>query len=1041
MRGFGLALALVWSATATAQTADDPPWYAGLPVADVRLSSPDGGLPEESLEPLLRVVEGAPLALSAMRLDLVTLYRVGEFSAVEADIEPWVVTDAEGALVPGVLLTYIVHPAPIAASVRVTGHDWVRALDIERAARIDLGESFYEELDAPPVEERIRALLEARGFPEGHAVVGAQPLPGTHQVDVLIHVEEGPPVLVDRLELAGRFPVPERRIRRWIGRAGVKEGKPLAASAVTDAQVAVRTRLASLGGGFTPSRGYVSARVTPAITGDGEGGTQVTYTIEPGPRLELKVRGLSWRPRAKAREAIGIDERARLTRGFLEAAPERMDTWLMERGFYTTHTDVRLDEDPRGRWQVLHVDIERGPRYLVHRVAFDGNTQTNDAELRTVMDQASDTVLRLGRATEPALLSGVRSIEDLYRSRGYLDVRARLAEIRVAEGLHDLEPDGRPPLWRVLSRPLRPGTRYLIPRVEVSEGPLTHLVALEVKGAAPDVDLAAIEVQREALVDGPYSPQALAALAREVVLAHRRAGYLEADARVNRAPAGEQALAAEIEVEPGILVRMRSLVFRGTRLTRQSTIRREVPLVLGEPITSTALEDMRRSLYDLDVFRTVSPELIGDGAARDLVVRLDERPLWAFELGGGVATDQGIRGFGRVTRRNLWGLAHRLDLYALAGFDWIGNSVTDWRPDFLAPEWRAAVSYTAPRFPWKSSTAVIDLLLRERMQERYWQMSRSGAGIAIDTAFTPKMSLRTGIRVESRRLIRVDTGALLPGEVWTELVDPKYPELPSPDRWQGSVYALWLVDLRDSPMAPTRGVFLSVLGEWAPTFKTLQNTVTASWLKSDVRVSGYIPIGGPILNLSAEATYGASLDGGILPLEDRYRLGGTGSLRGFRRDSVGPTNQVAQYTMDWPEALGPAIGYATRENDTRWVATGGDTRVLAVAELLLPLPVLGLRAWDGYALALFGDVGNVWLLNTSARGVATSDQEPYRTLHHPAVRYGLGVGLRVGTPVGPLQIDLAANPAALAARGEVKQLLREQWAEPTVRFHLSLGSL
>ena len=39
------------------------------------------------------------------------------------------------------------------------------------------------------------------------------------------------------------------------------------------------------------------------------------------------------------------------------------------------------------------------------------------------------------------------------------------------------------------------------------------------------------------------------------------------------------------------------------------------------------------------------------------------------------------------------------------------------------------------------------------------------------------------------------------------------------------------------------------------------------------------------------------LEDGMIPLEDRYRLGGTGNLRGFRRDAVGPRNEVAQVTV------------------------------------------------------------------------------------------------------------------------------------------------
>jgi outer membrane protein assembly factor BamA len=106
---------------------------------------------------------------------------------------------------------------------------------------------------------------------------------------------------------------------------------------------------------------------------------------------------------------------------------------------------------------------------------------------------------------------------------------------------------------------------------------------------------------------------------------------------------------------------------------------------------------------------------------------------------------------------------------------------------------------------------------------------------------------------------------------------------------------------------------------------------------------------------------------------------------------------------------------------------------------MLPFPVLGFEAWDGYDLVLFSDVGNVWLLAPAAD--ATSDQEPWVSLYKAPLRYAAGVGVRVITPIGPLRVDVAANPQAALGAASVRSLLTETWGEPTVRIHVSLGSL
>jgi outer membrane protein assembly factor BamA len=148
---------------------------------------------------------------------------------------------------------------------------------------------------------------------------------------------------------------------------------------------------------------------------------------------------------------------------------------------------------------------------------------------------------------------------------------------------------------------------------------------------------------------------------------------------------------------------------------------------------------------------------------------------------------------------------------------------------------------------------------------------------------------------------------------------------------------------------------------------------------------------------------------------------------------------VAQPQVAWPDAIGPMVDYVLADAPTRWVATGGDARAMTTIELLFPLSALGLGAWDGYSAALFSDIGNTWLLSDLA--TASSDSEAVRAVYQPVVRYSAGAGVRIATPIGPLQVDVAVNPDALFATDDRRLLLRGAWEEPSVRAHLSLGTL
>jgi hypothetical protein len=76
--------------------------YTGRLVALRTLVAPRGGLPDEDLEPLLRVRQDRPYDPQDVRQDITILARVGDFEQVEVDVEDWVATDEAGNPVPAV---------------------------------------------------------------------------------------------------------------------------------------------------------------------------------------------------------------------------------------------------------------------------------------------------------------------------------------------------------------------------------------------------------------------------------------------------------------------------------------------------------------------------------------------------------------------------------------------------------------------------------------------------------------------------------------------------------------------------------------------------------------------------------------------------------------------------------------------------------------------------------------------------------------------------------------------------------------------------
>ncbi|NJD57749.1 MAG: outer membrane protein assembly factor BamA [Nitrospirae bacterium] len=164
-------------------------------------------------------------------------------------------------------------------------------------------------------------------------------------------------------------------------------------------------------------------------------------------------------------------------------------------------------------------------------------------------------------------------------------------------------------------------------------------------------------------------------------------------------------------------------------------------------------------------------------------------------------------------------------------------------------------------------------------------------------------------------------------------------------------------DTRDNPFDPTRGI---VAG--------LSVKIASSLLFSETDFVKMTLYGSSFHQLHKRLVLALSARGGIaygygdtteLPLVERFFLGGRFSVRGYEQDTLGPKG-----ADDNP--------------------TGGNAFAMGSVEL---------RTYVGKGLSIvpFLDFGNVW--------VKVSDFKP------SDIKYTAGLGLRYGTPVGPLRVD------------------------------------
>jgi len=181
----------------------------------------------------------------------------------------------------------------------------------------------------------------------------------------------------------------------------------------------------------------------------------------------------------------------------------------------------------------------------------------------------------------------------------------------------------------------------------------------------------------------------------------------------------------------------------------------------------------------------------------------------------------------------------------------------------------------------------------------------------------------------------------------------------------------WSKDTRDSALAPTKGSYTRLKGDFS--------TMDLKYYLLSAQQQYYIPLGRSYtLALNGMVDWGRSYGSLDYPVIKNVYAGGIGTVRGYDGASLGPRD--------------------TRTGDY----LGGSRRIVANAQLYLPFP--GASKDRTLRWFLFADAGQV----AAGSGMSCTAGEPGNEVEDPCGwRYSAGVGLSWQSPLGPLQLSYA----------------------------------
>lgn len=1019
----------------------------GIPVVEVRVVGPSNS-DWARIERLIGLVEGEPLREAGLRSAVERLYQLQRFRGVKVSV--WTREDG------GAVVDFVLDPRLRAARLEVSGADPVGARWVERVLGISR-DAYIDERRLPALRRALEAALARRGWREAR-VIGPllRAKDDAGRVDVAVHLELGEPTRLRAIRWQGRLPLEARDAE-----LGLSPGDPLDLERVEPALEVLQSKLRGLG--YYDAE-FGSAEVI-ALEHVGRGGhADLSIPIDVGPKIETFVKGNRRVSERRIREDFALLKELGTGPGALLEIEEKIRARYERLGYVEATVTTRARTLPdRSRRQIVFEIVEGHP-YAVAEIRFPGAKALSEELLRAQVREAVERYLSssLGRTgVDPMVVShalrgrpleGPRdrpstlppdastvyaprayrgasdALADLYRSRGFQTAEVEAPQRRYRkQGLLDLEIAVSEGLrWRM-------GSVALSGNEGIEASTLYEALDLGSEAGGPPLTFEAVEEGRRTLVE-TYRNQgyAFARVTQELrqMPERGRLGGRFYSARRNLAAicaraeeegAEECAVETIYRIEEGPKVRIRDVILRGAESTLRAVIEGELASGLrpGAVMTRKALVDTRNNLVRLGIFDRVSVHPSEEervAAEKDVIIELSERSNQSLTLGVGASTEEGLRVYAGLADRNLWGTALRLQLnvkvniwvepllevyaedlrreiaafYAEVGEDFFGE-----RPLTLF-EYEVAAGLSYPRtflLPPGFSFG-LDLIVLRDYDPAFVENNQGVTLLATYEGFD-LVSLADG-RVRPLNLqlrVALERAQLQCNDGLDDRQDLCSSGVTAGnvgDRLEGqnlyfSVTPRIAWDLRDSPIITEEGAYIELEGEAAAGL----DDNSPGYLRLEGRLDGFAAVaprvtlftsirGGRIFPLSTDE----------IPLNRRFYAGGRSTIRGYPEKTLLPQDV----------ALG-SDGLPLSD-----ISTGG----LVYAALKLELRVL---VSSPVSLAGFLDVGDLWRLadDGQCRVSLWLSECSVDGLENPIIRRiaaGVGAGLRIATPIGPLAVDV-----------------------------------
>ena len=643
----------------------------------------------------------------------------------------------------------------------------------------------------------------------------------------------------------------------------------------------------------------------------------------------------------------------------LEGMGQELQRQYVSQGRYGALVETEVTPLPRNRIAV-DINIDEGDVAKIRHINIVGNKTFSEQELLDGFEQNKTGWLSWitsdDKYSREKLAGDLETLESWYLDRGYLNFQVSSTQVSVS-----------------------PNKVSVYITINLDEGDVYRISEIELAGELiiPEKQVRGLVLLRE---DAVFSQILMTTTSEYISKRLGNEGYTFAE--VDGFPeVDEETKTAKVTflVKPGMRAYVRRIDFRGNTKTADEVLRREMRQMESASANNALIELSKVRLERIGFFKEVNVETIpvpGKNDQIDVVYTVEEQPSGSVGANLGYSQGYGLMLGANLTENNFLGSGKQVGVG-------INKSTYQSSINF---------SYTEPYFTTDGVSAGYSVYVREtdysKLQLQPFSQDTSGASVNWSYPLSEVQRIGFGFGYE---YLELDLGDYSTSEVIEDFVENN-------GNWFKSVSANvnWVKSTLNRGIFATRGTSqrlgLDVMmpGSGLEYYKVSYKATHLRGLTNNFT-----------LKLKADLGYGESYgDTSQMPFFKNFYSGGLGSVRGYKRYSLGPQNSVSS-----------GFGRAR--------PIGGNVQIVLGAEVIFPLPFI--KDQRSVQSALFFDAGNVF--NTKCNDLEVNCFSP----KDGELRYSVGLGATWLSGFGPITFSIA------------KPLNSEDYDETEV-FQFSLGN-